>query len=169
MHTRTRTHTHTTRVFTLPLLLPIFLPTRSQSAVTKLSEDTAHLQAALTAAENKRVAVEVELKLAVDKLRSTQQEKEELQSALTTLQGKLEAVNQICGSKEHELGGFKRRISNLEMERDGLFANLSQLQDNAKLQGQADALKLSELHSEVRMCVVVLYVYVCTRIVYLLY
>ena len=99
------------------------------------------------------MAVEVELKLAVDKLRSTQQEKEELQSALTTLQGKLEAVNQICGSKEQELGGFKRRISNLEMERDGLFANLSQLQDNAKLQGQADALKLSELHSEVRMCI----------------
>ena len=97
------------------------------------------------------MATEVELKLAVDKLRSTQQEKEELVTALTALQGKLEVVNQICGSKEQEAGGFKRRISNLEMERDGLFANLSQLQEHAKLQGQADALKLSDLHSEV-MC-----------------
>lgn len=108
------------------------------------------------------MAVEVELKHAVDKLRSAQQEKEELLSALTALQGKLEVVNQICGSKEQEAGGFKRRISNLEMERDGLFANLSQLQDSAKLQGQADALKLSELHSEVRVEAVCICTYAST-------
>ena len=99
----------------------------------------------------------MELKHAVDKLHSVQQEKEELLAALTALQGKLETVNRICGTKEQEVGGFKKRISNLEMERDGLFVNLNQLQDNAKLQGQADALKMSELHSEVSMY---LYVFV---------
>ena len=125
------------------------IPYRAHSNITKLTADGSQLQSSLTCADNKRVSVEVELKHTLKKLKKTQQEKEELKSSLSVLQGKLDAVNEICDSKEQEIGSIKQRMSNLELERDNLFVNMSKLQDDTKLQGQTDAIRLSELHAQV--------------------
>ena len=146
MYVRTYVRNYLTHLFTFAYSIPY----RAHSNITKLTADGSQLQSSLTSAENKRVSVEVELKHTLNKLKKTQQEKEELKSSLSILQGKLDAVNQICDSKEQEIGSIKQRMSNLELERDNLFVNMSKLQDDTKLQGQTDAIRLSELHAQVR-------------------
>ena len=83
-------------------------------------------------------------------LKKTEQEKEELTLSLSTLQGELKAVNQVCDSRVQEIRCLKEEVSSLKLEQGSLLVEMSKLQDEAKLQAQVYAIKLSELQAQVR-------------------
>ena len=135
--------------------------------MTRLTDSNGQLETTVTKMENKKVAAEVELKHVSKKLSKLKQEKEELSASLAAHKGKLDAVNRICEAKESEINTCKKRISNLEVERDHVSISLSKLQETATQKGQADAIKMSELHSQVSLSTTYIRTYLIRMYIYM--